>query len=75
MPYGMKPPCEPKLLPLNWVNSTMMARTGIATFHHVMPALILLNMRMAKKLSPVKIASSTTVIAKPSPVVTSVVVL
>ncbi len=56
MPYGMKPPCAPKLLAWNLKNSTMMAKTGIATFHHVMPALTLENSLMARKLIAVKIA-------------------
>ncbi len=72
-PNGMKPPPASRLLALNLVNSTMMASTGIATFHHVMPELILLNSRIAKKLSAVKIAISTIVIPKPSPVTLPVV--
>ena len=35
-----------------------MVRTGIATFHQVMPALTLLNSRMARKLIAVKLAMS-----------------
>ena len=46
----------------------MMASTGIATFHQVMPELTLENWPMARKLIAVKMAISTIVIAKPSPV-------
>ena len=40
----------------------------MATFHQVMPALTLLNRRMARKFSAVKMTRRTTVITKPSPV-------
>jgi hypothetical protein len=49
MPNGMNPPPAPKLLAWNLVNNTMMASTGIATFHQVMPELTLENSRMARK--------------------------
>ena len=45
-----------------------MARTGTATFHHVMTLLTRAKMRMAKKLTATKIAISTMVSAKPAPV-------
>ena len=67
-PLGMKPPPALKLPGWNLNASTMMARTGIATFHQVMPELTLENSRMARKLMPVNTAISTTVIAKPRPV-------
>ena len=50
-----------------------MVRTGIATFHQVMPVLTLVNSRMARKLIAVKIAISTIVSTKPSPVTLLVV--
>ena len=75
MPKGMKPPPAPKLLGWNLNSSTMMVRTGIATFHHVMPALTLENRPMARKLIAVKDAISTIVITKPSPVTLPVVAL
>ena len=71
----MKPPPAPRLLGWNLNSSTMMARTGTATFHHVMPALTLENRRMARKLIAVKIAISTIVITKPSPVTFCVLAL
>ena len=37
IPYGMKPPTGWKLPEWNLKNRMMMARTGMATFHHVMP--------------------------------------
>ncbi len=72
-PYGMKPPPAPKLFSLTWVASTMMASTGMATFHTVMTLLTRLNRRMARKLMPVKMAIRMIVKTKPSPVVTFVV--
>ncbi len=57
------------MLGWNLNSSTMMVRTGIATFHHVMVLLTLANMRMARKLTAVKIAISTTVTARPVPVI------
>ncbi len=75
MPKGMNPPCEPKLLPWNLNSSTTMAKTGIATFHHVTALLTRENMRMARKFTIVNRAIRITVIKKPSPVVTPVFVL
>ncbi len=72
MPYGMNPPCEPKLLPRNWVSSAMMAITGIATFHHVTALLTRANRRMARKLTTVKSAIRRMEIRMPYPVVTPV---
>ena len=46
----------------------MMARTGTATFHHVMTLLTRAKMRMARKLTATKIAISTMVSTKPAPV-------
>ena len=43
IPYGMKPPPAPRLWGLNLNSSTMMVRTGMATFHQVMPALTFEN--------------------------------
>ena len=43
----------------------MIASTGMATFHQVMAAFTKLNRRMAKKFTPVMIASSTIVTMKP----------
>ena len=45
-----------------------MAKTGMATFHQVIPALTFENSFMPRKLIAVNSAISTTVIAKPSPV-------
>ena len=59
---------RPRLLPWNLNSSTMMARTGTATFHQVIPALTFENSFMPRKLIAVNSAISTTVIAKPSPV-------
>ena len=66
----MKPaPPEVKLLGWNLNSSTMMVRTGIATFHHVMVLLTLEKMRMARKLTAVKTAISKTVTTRPTPVI------
>src|SRR5215467_13377190 len=67
-PSAKNPPCELKFEPWNWVNRMMMASTGIATFHQVIPALILLKSRMAKKFSPVKSAIKMMLHTKPLPV-------
>src|ERR1700733_4325554 len=64
-PNGMKPPTL-RLFDLN--SRMMMARTGMATFHHVMPELTLLNSLMARKLTAVNIAIRMMVIRKPRPV-------
>ena len=48
-----------------------MARTGTATFHHVMTLLTLAKMRMARKLIAVNTAISTTVTTSPAPVILS----
>ena len=58
-----------KLAGWNLNSSTMMVRTGIATFHQVMVLLTLAKMRMARKLTAVKIAIRMTVITRPSPVI------
>ena len=71
----MKPPPAPRLLPWNLKTSTMMARTGTATFHQVMPAFTLENRRIAMKLIAVNTAISTIVITKPSPVTLLVLAL
>ena len=68
IPPGMKPPPAVKLPPWNWNSSTMMARTGTATFHHVMTLLTRAKMRMARKLTATKTAISTMVSTKPAPV-------
>jgi len=65
MPKGMKPPPAPKLLGWNLNSSTMMARTGIATFHHVMTLLTRAKMRMARKLTATKTAIRMMVSMKP----------
>ena len=57
-----------KLPVCQWVSSTMMARTGIATFHHVMTLLTRAKMRMARKLTATKTAIRTMVSTKPTPV-------
>src|SRR5258708_32909040 len=58
IPPGMKPaPPAVKLPPWNLNSSTMMASTGMATFHHVMTLLTLANRRMARKLTAVKAAN------------------
>ena len=57
-----------KLPVCQWVSSTMMASTGIATFHHVMTLLTRAKMRMARKLTATKTAISTIVRMKPAPV-------
>ena len=63
-------------LPLcNLISSTMMVRTGTATFHHVMTLLTRAKMRMARKLTATKIAISTMVSTKPAPVTFLVVEL
>ena len=69
IPPGRKPwPPAVKLPLCQWVSSTMMVRTGIATFHHVMMLLTRAKMRMARKLTATKIAISTMVSTKPTPV-------
>ena len=50
IPYGMKPPPAPRLLAWNLNSSTMMVRTGMATFHQVMPALTFENSLMAEEV-------------------------
>jgi len=59
----------------NWVNSTMIASTGMATFHQVIALLTRLNARIARKLITVKIAIRVIDIPKPSPVTFEVVLL
>jgi hypothetical protein len=46
----------------------MMARTGIATFHHVIVLLTRAKARMARKLTATKTAISTMVNMNPVPV-------
>ena len=58
-----------KLPAWNLNSSTMMAKTGTATFHHVMALLTLANWRMARKLTAVNTAISTTVTSRPVPVI------
>src|SRR5580692_6083747 len=72
MPVG---PGAPMLqFPVCHLNSrTTMASTGMMSFHHMIPLLILESQPMPKKLMNVKLASSTTVMNKPSPVGTPVV--
>src|SRR5580700_6974647 len=71
-PNGMKPPTSMLLL-LNLNARMMMARTGIATFHHVMAELTRLNSLTARKLMAVNSAIRTIVITKPIPVTLPVV--
>ncbi len=66
-PPGMKPPVV-KLPPWNLNSKTMMARTGIATFHTVTALLTRANSRMARKLTAVKKAISAMVTQNPAPV-------
>ena len=62
IPPGAKPsPPAVKLPGWNLNSSTMMVRTGIATFHQVMVLLTRENMRMARKLTAVNTAISPTV--------------
>ena len=61
----MKPPPAPKLLGCILNSSTMMVKTGTATFHHVMPLLTRENNRIPRKLIAVKTAISTIVMMKP----------
>ncbi len=57
IPPGKKPaPPAVKLPGWNLNSSTMMVRTGIATFHQVTTMLTRLNIRMARKLTAVKTA-------------------
>ncbi len=73
MPPGNRPiPPAVKLPGVNLNSSTMMARTGTATFHHVMVLLTRANWRMARKLTAVNTAISTTVTNSPAPVILSV---
>ena len=65
IPPGMKPTPAVKLPGWNLNSSTMMARTGTATFHHVMTLLTRAKMRMARKLTATKTAISTMVSMKP----------
>ena len=74
-PLGTKPPPALKLPGWNLNSSTMMARHGIATFHHVMPELTLENSPMARKLIAVKIAIRMIVNTKPVPVTLPLVAL
>ena len=74
IPPGMKLPPAVKLPLCQWNSSTMMARTGTATFHHVMTLLTRAKMRMARKLTATKIAISTMVSTKPTPVTLLVLV-
>jgi len=70
IPPGMKPaPPAVKLLPLNLNSRTMIAMTGIATFHQVMTMLTRLNIRIARKLTAVKTAIRPTVTHRPAPVI------
>ena len=72
----MKPsPPAVKLPPWNLNSSTMMVRTGTATFHQVMTLLTRAKMRMARKLTATKTAISTIVSTKPTPVTFSSFVL
>ena len=65
----MKPaPPAVKLPGWNLKASTMMVKTGTATFHHVMTLLTRAKMRMARKLTATKTAISTMVSTKPTPV-------
>ena len=68
----MKPPAV-KLPLCQWNASTMMVRTGIATFHQVMTLLTRANIRMARKLTATKIAIRMMVSMKPTPVTLPVV--
>src|SRR5579875_570178 len=72
MPYGMKPPADlrSKLAPWNLKSKTMIARTGIATFHHVIASFTRVKTRMARKFTAVKIAIRAIVSRKPAPVTT-----
>src|ERR1700729_329601 len=54
-------------------SSTTTASTGMMSFHHMRVALTLESQPMPKKLMNVKLASSTTVMNRPSPVGTPVV--
>jgi len=74
-PVGLKPPPALKLLGWKWNSRTMMVRTGMATFHQVMPLLTCWNSRIARKLMAVKTAIRTIVKMKPVVVIFPVVVL
>src|SRR5215831_11771867 len=76
IPPGKKPaPPAVKLAGWNLNSSTMMARTGIATFHQVTTMLTRLNNRIARKLTAVKTAIRPTVTHRPAPVILSVCAL
>ncbi len=64
-PLGMKPPPAVKLPGWNLNARMMIVRTGMATFHQVMPLFTLLNRRIARKLMPVKMAIRMIVTTKP----------
>ena len=70
IPPGAKPsPPAVKLPGWNWNSSTMMVKTGTATFHQVMVLLTRANWRMARKLTAVNTAISPTVTDKPALVI------
>jgi hypothetical protein len=71
-PGNMLSPPAVKLPGSNSNMSTMMARIGTATFHHVMTLLTLAKMRMARKLTAVNTAISPTVTTSPVLVILSV---
>ena len=78
IPYGMNPPfawrgAKLKLPPWNLNSRTMIASTGMATFHHVITLFTRANIRIAKKFTAVKAAMRTIVIANPRPVTLRVV--
>jgi hypothetical protein len=76
IPPGKKPaPPAVKLPGWNLNASTMMARTGTATFHHVITLLTRAKMRMARKLTATKTAIRMMVTTRPAPVILSVWVL
>jgi hypothetical protein len=75
MPPGMKLPPAVKFPPLNLANSTMMASTGMATFHQVIALLTLENRRMARKLTATMNAIRMRVKMKPTVVTLPVLVL
>jgi len=66
---------EPTNLLIHMGDLEAKLKLQLETFHQVMPEFTLENSRIARKLIAVNSARSTAVIAKPSPVVTSVVVL
>ena len=65
-PYGLKPFAAVKFLAWKCVAaSTMIVRTGTATFHHVAALFVVASLRTPRKFTAVKIAISTIATATP----------